>query len=202
MTNEQKIQDDKREKAAYMRVWRKKNPEKAAAINPKYIAKHTKDKTDYDVRYNTNHQKERHDYRVNHRDEISLYNAEYHQLHIDERQRYFTEYERTHKEVRDRYSKAHLPEHAAYEAARRALIVGVTIGNLAGIKDIYLRAKEDPKVRCYLCGKLIPLGHRHVDHIIPISKGGLHGASNLAVACDKCNWSKHNKMPEELGLLI
>lgn len=100
------------------------------------------------------------------------------------------------------YRKTHKPDVAAWSAARRALILGATIGNLAQIKEIYQRAKEAPKIRCYLCGELIPIGHRHVDHIIPVSKGGKHQASNLAVACDKCNQSKKDKLPGEVGVLI
>lgn len=154
------------------------------------------------IKYNVTHKKERHTYRKNHKEEIHQYNAGYHQSHIDERRFYHTEYDRTHKEVRRKHRKAHLPEHAAYEAARRALILGMTVGNLAEIKEIYHCAKEASKVRCYLCGKLIPLGHRHVDHIVPLSQGGIHRPTNLAVACDDCNWKKNNKLPEEIGLLI
>jgi len=100
------------------------------------------------------------------------------------------------------YRQNNKSQHNAREAVRRALIVGATIGNLAEIKEIYQRAKEDPKVRCYLCGHLIPKGHRHVDHIMPLSKGGQHRPSNLAVTCDTCNESKGAKMPQELGLLL
>ena len=101
-----------------------------------------------------------------------------------------------------RWRKNYPEKHAAYQAARRAMILGATIGNLAEIREIYSRAKKDPKVRCYLCGKLIPLGHRHVDHIVPLSKGGAHRSSNLAVACDICNDSKGAKPPNEVGVLL
>jgi 5-methylcytosine-specific restriction endonuclease McrA len=35
-----------------------------------------------------------------------------------------------------------------------------------------------------------------------LSKGGAHAAGNLAIAHAKCNLKKHDKMPEELGLLV
>jgi len=104
------------------------------------------------------------------------------------------------------YRKAHLPEDANKHAVRRALLAGAVIGIAASqkaeITEIYRQAKESPRVRCYLCGKLIPKGHRHVDHIVPLSKGGTHRLSNLAVACNVCNMSKHDKIPEEVGLLL
>ena len=37
----------------------------------------------------------------------------------------------------------------------------------------------------------------HVDHIVPLSRGGEHAISNLAIACPTCNLSKNNKLVEE-----
>jgi len=104
------------------------------------------------------------------------------------------------------YYRNHVGESAAWAAKRRALkagaLVGATIAQRAEIKAIYKRAKEDPKVRCYLCGDLIKMGERQVDHIMPLSKGGTHRPSNLAVACASCNLKKHDKLPEEAGILL
>ena len=116
----------------------------------------------------------------------------------------------THKEQKKAsdvaYRRTHKPEKYARNAIRHALkagfIAGATTAQVAGVVEIYRRAQEDPKVRCYLCGKLIPMGHRHVDHIMPVSKGGTWSPSNLAVACGHCNLSKNDKLPEEIGLLF
>ena len=47
---------------------------------------------------------------------------------------------------------------------------------------------------CRICGKYMPdeVG-LHVDHIVPISKGGKTVPSNLQVLCSKCNGRKSNK---------
>lgn len=47
---------------------------------------------------------------------------------------------------------------------------------------------------CQSCGKYMPdeVG-LHIDHIIPISKGGKTVISNLQVLCSKCNGKKSNK---------
>lgn len=37
----------------------------------------------------------------------------------------------------------------------------------------------------------------HIDHIIPISRGGRNELANLCVACQPCNHSKYNKTLEE-----
>jgi 5-methylcytosine-specific restriction endonuclease McrA len=67
---------------------------------------------------------------------------------------------------------------------------------------IYSIAADGKSVRCYLCGDMIPNGERHVDHIVPLSRGGGHVASNLAIACAECNLRKAAKLPEEIGLLV
>jgi len=100
------------------------------------------------------------------------------------------------------YRRNHRSENNADCSKRRALIAGVAIGNLAEIVEIFRRAREDLKIRCYLCGKWIPIGQRNVDHIVPLSQGGQHRPSNLAVACASCNMSKGSKMPSTIGLLL
>lgn len=46
---------------------------------------------------------------------------------------------------------------------------------------------------CQSCGKYMPdeVG-LHIDHIVPVSKGGKTVESNLQVLCSKCNGSKYN----------
>lgn len=50
---------------------------------------------------------------------------------------------------------------------------------------------------CQICGKYMPdeVG-LHIDHIIPVSKGGKTVKSNLQVLCSKCNGSKSNKVED------
>ena len=47
---------------------------------------------------------------------------------------------------------------------------------------------------CQICGKYMPDGvGLHIDHIIPIAKGGKSVPSNLQVLCSKCNGRKSKK---------
>ena len=52
---------------------------------------------------------------------------------------------------------------------------------------------------CYLCGKII-FDKYHIDHIVPISKGGTNKKKNLALTHPICNRKKHNKFLWELEL--
>jgi 5-methylcytosine-specific restriction endonuclease McrA len=57
-------------------------------------------------------------------------------------------------------------------------------------KQYLVTSKEILKMlsaNCYYCQKAPA---KHVDHVIPISKGGLHSIGNLVGACAKCNLTK------------
>lgn len=61
-------------------------------------------------------------------------------------------------------------------------------------KELKDQIKKRDNYTCQVCGKYMPdeVG-LHVDHIIPVSKGGKSIPSNLQVLCSKCNGSKSNK---------
>jgi len=48
-------------------------------------------------------------------------------------------------------------------------------------------------VRCYICGAFLHGRICHIDHIIPLSRGGMHKPGNIAPACPFCNMSKGAK---------
>jgi 5-methylcytosine-specific restriction endonuclease McrA/biotin operon repressor len=45
---------------------------------------------------------------------------------------------------------------------------------------------------CGICGGDVDPTRFHVDHIVPLSKGGVHAYSNVQVAHPSCNVRKHN----------
>lgn len=57
------------------------------------------------------------------------------------------------------------------------------------------KIKERDNYTCQICGKYMPdeVG-LHIDHIVPISKGGKTVEQNLQVLCDKCNLRKSNRV--------
>jgi len=75
--------------------------------------------------------------------------------------------------------------HRMWEAARRAR--KISVGGLVTVaewQDILLKHDH----RCVSCGKSdVPMTQ---DHIIPLSKGGPHVASNLQPLCKPCNCRK------------
>jgi 5-methylcytosine-specific restriction endonuclease McrA len=47
--------------------------------------------------------------------------------------------------------------------------------------------------RCAYCGAS---GDLHIEHVVPISKGGGHAIGNIVPACESCNYSKRDHDPE------
>lgn len=61
------------------------------------------------------------------------------------------------------------------------------------------RQYKSQKGKCYYCFKKLSQGKKayHVDHIIPLSRGGSNDPSNLVITCPSCNLSKKDKLPHE-----
>lgn len=52
------------------------------------------------------------------------------------------------------------------------------------------------KGKCYYCKKKVGKVY-HVDHVIPLIRGGSNGPENIVIACPTCNLRKNDKMPHE-----
>lgn len=51
---------------------------------------------------------------------------------------------------------------------------------------------------CHICGKQCQPENIHLDHVIPLSKGGEHSRANVKVACAPCNIRKSDTMPSDV----
>lgn len=72
-----------------------------------------------------------------------------------------------------------------YETKNQRKLMTAELKNKVKVRDNYT---------CQCCGKYMPdeVG-LHIDHIVPVSKGGKSVLSNLQVLCSKCNGKKSNK---------
>lgn len=75
----------------------------------------------------------------------------------------------------------------AYSHERRALVKNASPWPIS-IDDIVLRMNAQ-EGKCWLCGKEAST----IDHVKPLSKGGLHILANLRPACLSCNSRKRNR---------
>lgn len=101
------------------------------------------------------------------------------------------------KENCQAYYRSHKDEARAGVVLRRARQAAATIGDIEAIRALYKRIRNARRVACHWCGHNIPKGHRTVDHVIPLAKGGTHCVTNLVPSCAPCNRKKHTKLPHE-----
>lgn len=77
---------------------------------------------------------------------------------------------------------------------RKAHIAMVDDGTLTGpaIRALFASAKQ-----CCYCQRPMRSKDKTLDHVIPLSRGGVHSIHNAAIACHACNTGKGGRTPEE-----
>lgn len=84
---------------------------------------------------------------------------------------------------------------------------GVPRGTNRGLVSLKAQYKKH-KGTCQICGCNVIMSDSHtenratVDHMIPLSKGGLHVESNVQLACWKCNTEKADELTSDRQLLL
>lgn len=99
--------------------------------------------------------------------------------------------EKHRKTCRD-WAKNHPEEMRAIVARRRSLLAGAE-GRYTKADISAMKLKQGN--RCACCHDA--LTDYHVDHVIPLTKGGTNWPDNLQLLCPTCNRSKGNKLPHE-----
>lgn len=82
---------------------------------------------------------------------------------------------------------------AASAARRRARLLGAKGTHTAADIDLQCRSQ---KGKCWHCGKDLN-GEFHIDHLIPLTKGGTNWPNNIVCSCAFCNISKNDRLTQE-----
>lgn len=91
------------------------------------------------------------------------------------------------------YARNNPEKMKAHTRNRRARLRGSTGKHTA--QDVLNKLQEQGGA-CFYCGCDVTVNHT-VDHYVPVSKGGSNGPENIVIACQKCNYSKQDKLPGE-----
>lgn len=86
-----------------------------------------------------------------------------------------------------------------YDHERRQKIGGRI--KVETIKNVILKSRS----KCHWCEKELNMNERyswHLDHVLPVSKGGGNDEENLVVSCPKCNRTKANKHPDDFRKIL
>jgi 5-methylcytosine-specific restriction endonuclease McrA len=96
--------------------------------------------------------------------------------------------------ARRKFEQTHREKILDKNSRRRARILSVTVEKVDRMV-VYARDRG----RCGICGRFVAKASFHVDHVIPLARGGPHSYANVQVAHPTCNHRKRATMPA-LGL--
>lgn len=141
------------------------------------------------------------DWKIKNADHVQEYAAKYRQNHRQEMRLRSIEYYSKHKEscrTRSRaWSKSNPVSRIEYENIRRATKYGIKV-DAKNVKQIIKSWKTKHYFRCYYCRARFPISKLHIDHVVPLIKGGKHSCDNICQSCPTCNQHKHTKLVQEV----
>lgn len=88
------------------------------------------------------------------------------------------------------------PKYLATKAKRRETISQACIIEQFSRQAVYDRDGGF----CYICGKPVDQNNWHLDHVVPLTRGGDHAFDNCAVTHPVCNLKKGTKTPWEMDM--
>jgi len=179
-------QDNKEVQKVQKKQWRARNKEEIKLSAHKYYEAH-KD----------HHNAITREYHETHKDILKLKCLEWNNNHEAQRRTTSKVWYEAHKDqkiVSARDWKRKNPLAGRINNHRRRVLIKKAIGILTKA-DIELQYKNQ-KGQCWWCG--VKLSEKyHIDHRVPLSKGGLHDRSNVVLSCAHCNQSKGARLPQE-----
>ena len=165
-----KTEEQKKKHTEYMRTWRKKNPDKIKLTYEK--------RKEYLIEWRKK------DYQK-HKEEYKRKQKEYYNNNKEEVLRKGKI--RLRKWIKDNPEKVR--KSAVIRSSKRRAKLKNSIGKPFSVED-WENLCESYFNMCVYCNKKLRL---EMDHIIPISKGGIHELKNIVPSCRSCNATKINK---------
>lgn len=198
------------------------NIEKRREYRARYVAEHREENREYCRNYRVEHRDERIEadrrYNAAHKEEKLAYNHQYYAENRERLQEYQRQYDAANKEqIREKHREwvAQNPDYARRQYAKnpekgrlrthirrankRANGGTYTTEDLAAIRAA--QTDKQGRLICWRCGKPIT-DTPHLDHWIPLKRGGRNDAGNLHYMHAHCNSTKQAKHPTEIGRLL
>ena len=185
----------------YMKEYGKNNKDSLTEYRKKYYENNKEYMKEYMKNYYENTKDKRKEYMKeygknyyeNNKDKRKEYMKEYRENTKDKRKEYMKEYREANKDKIKEYRKNNRDKLLEYTHKRRALKLG---NGGSYTKSQWLDTLEYFDYKCAYTGECIKHGC-HVEHIVPVSKGGTSYIWNLVPSTESANLSKGNKTMEE-----
>lgn len=181
-------------KREYAKEYRKFHKEEKREYTKAYYKEHSEDLCAYGK-----------EYRKDHKENLCGYYKDYYKDHREKSLAYAKKYNKSHKEEQREYKKNYQQTEAGRITSRicrhlrRARKAGAGGDGISA--EQWQRIIVKQRNKCNMCKKRFAKSRlATIDHIIPLSKGGDHDASNIQALCKSCNNSKHAKIQK--GLIV
>jgi 5-methylcytosine-specific restriction endonuclease McrA len=183
--------------AGYMRTYKNKNPDKVKARATEYYANNKDKILDYNKQWakdNPDKVKQKYNkWASKNPDKIAARKKRHYERNADKikarsLRNYYANPELA-KRNRAAWFAANPQKRFEMRVKRRNYLAGHWQVTSKEINKLYAQP-------CFYCGQ----PSAHIDHVVPLSRGGEHRIGNLVGACAKCNLSKHDKFIVEWNL--
>lgn len=192
-------------KSEYGKRYRAENKERIAAYIKQWVASNKDRRREISNRWYRNHKEQAQQISADYRRRNKQKEAERHSKYkIQNRLKVASadrEYRRRNKERRNEYNKQYYRDNpgvarAMWDRRRAKKMKAVGTYTAEDVQEMM----ETQAGHCAYCGITLH-GEFHVDHIMPLSRGGSNSPDNLCISCQSCNCSKHDKTPDEWQLI-
>ncbi len=199
----------------------KHNKKKLAAKDKRYQDNNKDKRKEYLKKNKDKISEKRKEYKKKNKDKITKLNKEYRESNKEKIAKQGKEYRDKNKERLKEYyeqnKEKRLKQVKEYSKTPKGKMVAINSANKRRFRKIYTSDGTIPfsityplthelqtlltlqKNKCYLCNCI--LEKKHLDHYVPLSKGGTHSIDNVVWLCPTCNLSKSAKVPSELLLI-
>lgn len=182
-------------RSAYAKEYVKRNAAKIKEYRHNYHVEHAeRDKqqhAEYRKRYADSIKKDAARYRKENADVIRRWREE----HADHLRHYLQEYRKAHIDQIKARLALNVDSARDHCARRRARCLGTQV-------ETFTRAAIFRRDRgiCHACHRKVDPRHWHLDHLVPLARGGEHTRQNVAVAHPECNLRRADHGPAQLRL--
>ena len=154
----------------YEREWRKKNAERQKQYFKQYADNNREKRREISLRWQRNN-----------RDKVRASNKKWRDVNPEKVKEKNLRWERNNKDKRQAITRRY-----------RALKRGTSVGDVPMLSE-QLDRQGGMCANCRVKGAGMKF---HLDHVVPVSKGGPHTADNVEALCERCNLKKADKSPE------
>jgi len=171
-------------KLAYSKEYRSRNKKKIS-----------KAKREYNKKNKENHNEYRKEYRVKNKDRLLKRERNYREKNIEKIKSNHKKYNEKNKEELKIYRRKYYKTIKGISSKRNTEHKRRTKYKDGDVKTSEINNLFATVKNCYWCNKQLCPKQTHIDHYVPLSKGGKHTISNLVLTCSKCNLKKSSKDP-------